>query len=63
MWAGCVIVAGFVAQRARPETWNDRFFLVGELIPRPLLTEDLNDSTPASAVHMMVTNTWMNTKH
>ena len=37
------------------------FFHVGELIPRPQLTEDLNDSTRASAVHMMVTNTWMNT--
>ena len=37
------------------------FFRVGELIPRPQLTEDLNDSTRASAVHTMVTNTWMNT--
>ena len=37
------------------------FFLVGELIPRPQLIDDLNDSTSASAVHMTVTNTWMNT--
>ena len=37
------------------------FFLVVELIPRPQLIDDLNDSTRASAVHMMVTNTWMNT--
>ena len=29
-------------------------FFVGELIPRPQLTHDLNDSTSASAVHMMV---------
>ena len=36
-------------------------FHVGELIPRPQMTEDLNDSTRASAVHTMVTNTWMNT--
>ena len=34
---------------------------VGELIPKPQLTDDLNDSTRASAVHMMMTNTWMNT--
>ena len=37
------------------------FFLVVEWIPRPQLTDDMNDSTCASAVHMMVTNTWMNT--
>ena len=37
------------------------FFLVGELIPRPQLTDDLNDFTSASAAHMTVTNTWMNT--
>ena len=38
------------------------FLHVGELIPRPQLTEDLNDSTRASAAHMMVTNMWMNTR-
>ena len=37
------------------------FFNVEELIPRPHSTENLNDSTRASAVHMMMTNTWMNT--
>ena len=37
------------------------FFLVGELIPRPQLNDDLNDFTSASAAHMTVTNTWMNT--
>ena len=39
------------------------FFHVGELILRPQLTDDLNDFMSASAVHMMVTNMWMNTKH
>ena len=34
---------------------------MGELIPRRQLTDDLNDSTSASAVHMTVTNMWMNT--
>ena len=29
---------------------------VGEMIQRPQLTEDLNDSTRASAVHMMMTH-------
>ena len=37
------------------------FFLVGELIPRPQLSDDLKDFTSASAAHMTVTNTWMNT--
>ena len=39
-----------------PGTWNDR-------LPRPQLTDDLNDSTSASAVHMTVTNTWMKHTH
>ena len=37
------------------------FFHVGELILRLQLTDDLNDFTSASAAHMTVTNTWMNT--
>ena len=37
------------------------FFHVGELILRPQLTDDLNDFMSASAAHMKVTNTWMNT--
>ena len=37
------------------------FLRLGELIPRPSLTDDLNDFTSASAAHMTVTNTWMNT--
>ena len=37
------------------------FFHVGELILRPQLTDDLNDFMSASAAHMTVTNTWMNT--
>ena len=37
------------------------FFRVGELIPRPQLTDDLNDFTSASAAYMTLTNTWMNT--
>ena len=36
-------------------------FSMWELIPRPQLTEDSNDSPRASAVHMTVTNTWINT--
>ena len=37
------------------------FFHVGELILGPQLTDDLNDFMSASAAHMTVTNTWMNT--
>ena len=37
------------------------FFHAGELILRPQLTDDLNDFLSASAAHMTVTNTWMNT--
>ena len=37
------------------------FLHVGELILRPQLTDDLNDFMSASAAHMTVTNTWMNT--
>ena len=37
------------------------FLHVGELILRPQLTDDLNDFLSASAAHMTVTNTWMNT--
>ena len=37
------------------------FFHVGELILRPQLTDDFNDFMSASAAHMTVTNTWMNT--
>ena len=37
------------------------FLHVGELIPRPQLTDDLNVFLSASAAHMTVTNTWMNT--
>ena len=36
-------------------------FHVGELILGPQLTDDLNDSMSASAAHLTVTNTWMNT--
>ena len=54
-------VAGFFAQRGDLKPGMTEYFLVVELIPRPQLTDDLNDSTRASAVHMMVTNTWMNT--
>ena len=52
---------GFLSQ-GDFETWNvTDFFLVVELIPRLQLIDDLNDSSRASAVHIMVTNTWMNT--
>ena len=37
------------------------FFHVRELILGPQLTDDLNDFMSASAAHMTVTNTWMNT--
>ena len=37
------------------------FLHVGELILRPQLTDDLNDFMSASAAHVTVTNTWMNT--
>ena len=37
------------------------FLHVGELILIPQLTDDLNDFMSASAAHMTVTNTWMNT--
>ena len=37
------------------------FFHVRELILRPQLTDDLNDFMGASAAHMTVTHTWMNT--
>ena len=37
------------------------FFHVGEMILKPHLTDDLNDFMSASAAHMTVTNTWMNT--
>ena len=37
------------------------FFHVGELILGPQLTDDVNDFMSASAAHMTVTNTWMNT--
>ena len=37
------------------------FLHVGELILRPQLTDDLNDLMSASAAHMTVTNTWINT--
>ena len=37
------------------------FVHVGELILRPQLTDDLNDFMSASAAHVKVTNTWMNT--
>ena len=36
-------------------------FCVGELIPSPQLTNDLNDFMSASAAHTTVTNMWMNT--
>ena len=36
-------------------------FHVGELILRPHLTDDLNVFMSASAAHLTVTNTWMNT--
>ena len=37
------------------------FFHVRELILGPQLTDDLDDFMSASAAHMTVTNTWMNT--
>ena len=37
------------------------FFHVGELILRPQLTDDLNDFMSASAAHMTVMNSWLNT--
>ena len=37
------------------------FLHVGELSLRPQLTDVLNDFMSASAAHMTVTNTWMNT--
>ena len=56
-----VLVAGFVAQCGPRKPGMTDFFHVGRLIPRPQMTEDLNDSTCASAAHTMVTSTWMNT--
>ena len=37
------------------------FFHLGKLILRPQLADDLYDFMSASAAHMTVTNTWMNT--
>ena len=62
MWLEVVFLS-LISNVGDLEPGMSDFFHVGELIPRPQLTDDLNDSTSASAAHMTVTNTWIERTH